>query len=321
MKAIVAREFGGPEVLKLEDVPDPVAGQGQVRVRIHAVGVNPYDTYMRSGAYGARNPALPYTPGSDAAGIVHAAGASVTGWTVGERVYTTGTSSGAYAEFAVCKPSQLQRLPQRVTFSQGAAVYVPYATAYRALFQLAKAAPDETVLIHGASGGVGIAAVQLARAAGLTVMGTAGTDKGLETVKSEGAHFVFNHRAPDYQKEILEQTEGRGVDVLVEMFANINLANDLKLLAPRGRVAIVGSRGNVEINPRDLMSREAAIFGVFLWGVPESDLSAIFGAVNAGLENGTLRPIVGTELPLGSAAEAHRKVLEPGALGKIVLVP
>ena len=184
MKRIRVHEFGGPEVLKLEDAEVPVPQFEEVVVQVKAAGVNPYDTYMRSGAYGARNPALPYTPGSDAAGIVHAAGASVTGWAVGERVYTTGTSSGAYAEFAVCKPSQLQRLPQRVTFSQGAAVYVPYATAYRALFQLAKAAPSETVLIHGASGGVGIAAVQMARAAGLTVMGTAGTDKGLETIKA-----------------------------------------------------------------------------------------------------------------------------------------
>ena len=182
MKAILARAFGGPEVLTLEDVPDPSAGQGQVRVRIHAVGVNPYDTYMRAGGY-AITPDLPYTPGADAAGVIDQVGDGVASWGAGDRVYISGTATGkahgAYAAIAVCEAAQVHRLPARISFAQGAGLFVPYVTAWRALFGRASARAGDTVLIHGASGGVGIAATQFAVAAGLTVIGTAGTDEGL----------------------------------------------------------------------------------------------------------------------------------------------
>jgi NADPH2:quinone reductase len=137
---------------------------------------------MRSGSYGSGNPALPFTPGSDAAGVVESAGAD-TAMTLGQRVYTAGTITGAYAEFALCKHSQVYPLPARVTDPQGAGVFVPYATAYRALFQLAHATSGETLLVHGASGGVGLAAVQLAHAAGMKVIGTAGSPEGLQVAK------------------------------------------------------------------------------------------------------------------------------------------
>jgi NADPH:quinone reductase len=321
MKAIQAHEFGGPEVLKLREVPVPQPGQDEVLVRVKAAGINPYDTYMRSGAYGARNPALPFTPGSDAAGTVEAAGTGANHLEVGERVYTTGTVSGAYAEFAVCRRDQVHHLPERVTYSQGAGIYVPYATGYRSLFQRANAKPGETALIHGASGGVGLAAIQWARAFGVNVIGTAGSEKGLELIRSQGAQPAFNHRLPDYQNAILNATQGRGVDVILEMLANVNLGHDLEMLAHRGRVVVIGSRGDVRITPRDLMTREAAIFGVMVWNTPTSEKSAIHGAIEAGLRNGTLQPFVGHELPLGAADEGHRRVMEPGAFGKIVLVP
>ena len=321
MKAINVREFGGPEVLKLEDVSDPRPPQsGEVLIRVNASGVNPYDTYMRSGSYGSGNPALPFTPGSDAAGTVELAGADVD-LMQGQRVYTAGTLTGAYAELTLCKRSQVHPLPDRVSYAQGAGIYVPYVTAYRALFQLAHSRPDETLLVHGASGGVGLAAIQLARAAGMTIIGTAGTDEGLQLVKNQGAHQAVNHRSADYQKHILDFTNGTGVDVILEVLANVNLAQDLKLLAYHGRVVVVGSRGNVEINPRDIMTREAAVFGVFLWKVPPAEASEIQSALQSGLENGTLRPVIASELPLGSAPEAHRRIMEPGARGKIVLIP
>jgi NADPH:quinone reductase len=320
MKAIRVREFGGPEVLKLEAVPDPgPPGPGEVLVRVKAAGVNPYDTYMRAGTYAA-NPTLPWTPGSDAAGTVESAGAGVD-LAVGRRVYTSGTITGAYAELALCERSQVHPLPEAASFAQGAGVWVPYATAYRALFQQAHARPGETLLVHGASGGVGVAAVQLGRAAGLTVAGTAGSDAGLELVRSEGAHHAVNHRSPDYRKQIIEWTGGAGVNVIVEMLANVNLGHDLTMLAYGGRVVVVGSRGTVEINPRDIMSREAAVHGVLLWRVPERDAAEIYPALEAGLANRTLRPVVGAELPLASAPEAHRRVMAGGAQGKIVLVP
>ena len=320
MKAIRVSAFGGPEVLKVEDVPAPKPQAGEVLVRVKAAGVNPYDTYMRAGTYASGNPALPWTPGSDAAGTVEAVGAGVD-LKPGQRVYTAGTITGAYAELALCKRSQVHPLPDAASFAQGAGVWVPCATAYRSLFQLARARPGEIVLVHGASGGVGVAAVQLARAAGLVVIGTAGSDAGLAAVLKEGAHHAVNHRADDYRAKIRDLTGGAGVNVIVEMLANVNLGHDLTMLAHRGRVVVVGSRGPVEINPREIMSREAAVLGVLLWRVPDGDAAEIHAALQAGLATGTLRPLVGAELPLASAPEAHRRVMEPGARGKIVLVP
>ncbi len=320
MKAIRVSAFGGPDVLKVEEVPDPRPGSGEVLVRVKAAGVNPYDTYMRAGSYASGNPKLPWTPGSDAAGIVEAAGSGLD-LKPGQRVYTAGTITGAYAELALCKRAQVHPLPERVSFAQGAGVWVPYGTAYYALFQLAHARPGETVLVHGASGGVGVAAVQLARAAGLVVIGTAGSDAGLKLVRSEGAHHTVSHRSPDYQTEIRDLTGGAGVDVILEMIANVNLAHDLTMLAHRGRVVVIGSRGSVEINPREIMSREAAVTGMLLWRVSDTDAAEIHAALGAGLENGTLRPVIAAELPLASAPEAHRRVMEPGARGKIVLLP
>jgi len=306
--------------MKLEEVEDPVAGASQVVVRINAVGVNPVDTYIRSGAYAAKPP-LPYTPGSDAAGVVESVGEGVTRVRPGHSVYVAGTISGAYAQQALCDQSQVQRLPSHLTFEQGAAVGIPYATAYRALFHRAQARPGESVLVHGATGGVGIAAVQLARAAGLRIFATGGTDKGRKAVHEQGAHNVFDHHEADYLEQVKSLTGGNGVDVILEMLANVNLGKDLGVLAKRGRVVVVGSRGTIEINPRDAMSRDASIHGMTLMNVDEHDRASIHAALVAGLENGTLKPVVGKEMPLAEAARAHEAVLQPGAFGKIVLIP
>src|SRR6266513_646696 len=204
-------------------------------------------------------------------------------------------------------------------FAQGAAMGTPYATAYRGLFQRAQANPGETVLVHGASGGVGTAAVQLARARGLRVFGTAGSDEGRKLAREQGAHKVFDHRAPDQFEQIMKATGGRGVDVIVELLANVNLGKDLTILAKGGRVAIIGSRGRVEIEPRDAMQRDADLRGMGLPNTPPAEMASIHAALVAGLENGTLRPGIGKEFPLTEAAQAHRAVMESGSLGKIVL--
>ena len=320
MKSILVREFGGPEVLKLEEVPTPRPAAGQVLVRINAAGVNPYDTYMRAGTYSVK-PALPYTPGSDAAGVVEAIGDGVKGVRPSDRVYTAKTVTGAYAEYALALEEQVHSLPGKINFGQGAGVWVPYGTAYHALHHSAEARASETVLVHGASGGVGSAAVQMARAMGLTVLGTAGTQKGIDLVKREGAHHVFDHRKTGYQEEILKATRGRGVDIVLEMLANVNLATDLKLLATNGRVIVIGNRGEITINPRDLMLRRASARGFTLWAITPAEEAEIHAGLIAGLENGTLRPVVGKELPLAEAARAHKEILEAGATGKIVLLP
>ena len=320
MKAIQVAEFGGPEVLKLNEVPTPKPEAGQVLVKVHAVGVNPYDTYMRAGTYAVKPP-LPYTPGSDGAGVVAVIGDGVTKVKPGDRVYTAKIVTGAYAEYVLALEEQVHCLPEKITFGQGAGVWVPYGTAYHALYHSAEAHASESVLVHGASGGVGSAAVQMARAMGLTVCGTAGTQKGLNLAKREGAHQVFDHSKPGYQEEILKATGGRGLDIILEMLANVNLATDLKLLATKGRVIIIGNRGEITINPRDLMSRRASARGFTIWALTPAEEAEIHAGLFAGLENGTLRPVVEKELPLAEAPRAHKEILEPGAAGKIVLVP
>jgi NADPH:quinone reductase len=319
MKAIQVHRFGGPEVLELHDIPTPKPGPGQILVRVHAAGVNPYDTYMRSGTY-AIKPQLPYTPGSDAAGTVEAVGDGVKKVKTGERVYTAKTLSGAYAEFALTDETQIEPLSQKISFAQGSGLWVPYGTAYTALYHHAHAHSSETVLIHGASGGVGTAAIQFARAAGMTVLGTAGSQRGLDLILKEGADKAFDHSKPEHVDEILKFTGGRGVDVILEMAAHINLATDLKLLAQHGRTVVIGNRGEITINPRELMGRRASVCGFTLWAATEKETADIHAAIAAGLENGTLRPIVGKEIPLKDAALAHQEVLAPGSFGKIVLV-
>ena len=320
MKAIRVREFGGPERLVLEDVPDLRPAAGQVLVHIRAAGVNPVETYIRTGTY-AIKPALPYTPGADGAGVILKVGEGVKRWTAGERVYTAGSVSGTYAEQALCAESQVHRLPAKVTFAQGAALGVPYATAWRALFQKAHVQPGETVLVHGASGGVGTAAVQLARAAGAVVIGTAGSDEGRSHVVAQGAHYVLDHHAGDFCDQLIKLTASRGVDVILEMLANQNLGKDLPLLARGGRVVVIGSRGPVEINPRDAMGRDATILSMVLFNAGEPDMARIHAALVAALESGAARPAVGQECPLADAPRAPEAIMKSGARGKIVLIP
>jgi NADPH2:quinone reductase len=319
MKAIVVREFGGPEVMKVETVPDPSPGPGQVVVRVHAVGVNPVDAYIRSGTY-ARKPALPYTPGTDIGGVVHAVGAGVTRVAPGDRVYAF-SAVGGCAELAMCEDWQAVPLPATTSFAQGAALGVPYGTAWRALFIRARAKAGETVLVHGASGGVGLGAVQMARSHGLTVIGTAGSREGVALVRAQGAHHALNHHDEDYMRQVLLLTGTRGVDVVLEMLANVNLDKDLDVLAMHGRVVVIGNRGRVEIDPRKAMGKDAAILGMTLFNTTRPEFDEIHAGLVAGLENGTLKPVISKEMPLADAATSHVAVMESGAMGKIVLVP
>jgi NADPH2:quinone reductase len=325
MRAIVVREFGGPEVLRLEDVATLEPGPGQVLVKIGAAGVNPVDGYIRTGTY-PQKPALPYTPGADGAGEVVAAGSGVTGVKAGDRVYIANDNvgsprTGTYAEQALCAATQLHPLPPTVSFQQGAALGVPYVTAYRALMLRGQAKPGEILLVHGASGGVGLAALQFARTLGMTVIGTAGTARGLDVVREQGAQVAINHAEAGYTDAIMKATGGRGADLILEMAAHINLDKDLTMLAKFGRVVVVGSRGRVEIDPRGTMGRDASIHGLTIFNATPSELTTIHAAIGAGLANGMLKPVVSREWPLAEAAQAQEAVAQPGAYGKIVLVP
>lgn len=322
MKAIVVRQFGSPEVMQVEESPDPTPGPGQVLVRVAAIGVNPVETYIRSGVYAVK-PELPYTPGADAAGVVEAVGAGVTSSAPGDRVYVHSTPrrDGCYAELAVAEAMQVHRLPTSLSFQQGAALGVPYATAWSALFLRARAKAGETVVVHGASGGVGVAAVQLARFRGMRIIATAGTERGLSLVRDLGAHEALNHTEPDYLQQVLTLTDGRGADVVLEMLANVNLDHDLNVLAMHGRVVVIGSRGRIEIDPRSIMRRNAAILGMVLFNASPADMAEVHAALGGGMESGVVKPVISREFPLTDAPKAHEAVMEPGARGKIVLIP
>jgi NADPH2:quinone reductase len=313
MKAIRMHETGGPEVLRLEELPDPEPGPGEVVLRVHAAGVNPVETYRRAGIFGPP-PRLPWTPGSDAAGVVERLGQGVVGVSVGDRVYTDHRGAGAYAERMLCRAEAVHPLPTSVSFAAGAALGIPYTTAYRALFHRGAARPGETLLVHGGTGGVGLAAVQLARAAGLTVIATGGTEEGRKEALRQGAHRVLDHHQKDYLQEIV------GIpDLILEMLANVNLGADLTVLAKRGRVVVVGSRGPVEINPREAMARDADVRGLQVGNTPPEEVASIHAAIRAGLESGTIAPVIAEEIPLAEAPRAHERVMAGGRHGKIVL--
>ena len=318
MKAIIVNEFGGPEVMHLVDISDPEPQAGQVLVQIKAAGVNPVDTYIRSGIYGS---AVPYTPGADGAGIVEAIGDDVTKVKPGDRVYIGFSVTGTYAEKTLCNENQVYPLPDRLSFSQGAGINVTYATAYRALMQRAKGIPGETILVHGATGGVGTAAVQIAKAYGFRVVATGGTDKGRTMISQQGADVVVDHLEEGYLQKALDLSGVTGFDIVLEMLANVNLQKDLEHLALNGRVVVIGNRGTIEINPRETMRRDAAVIGMTLMNADEKTTASIHSALIAGFATGTLSPVIGKEIPLQEATRAHQEILQPGSFGKIVLIP
>ena len=324
MKAIVVRSWGAADVMRLEEMPDPVPGPGEALIRVEAAGVNPVDTYIRAGAY-AVLPELPCILGGDAAGTVEALGGGVTNLRVGQRVYVAGTvggrSDGCYAERVMRPAGEVFGLPDSISFSQGAAIGVPYATAAYALFHRGCAQPGETLFIHGASGAVGVAAIQLARAHGMKVVGSAGSDAGRDLVLEQGADHAIDHTSENYLMSLGELTGGDGPDLILEMLANVNLANDLAVVARRGRIVVIGNRGTIEINPRDAMGKNADILGLSLWNCGPEDMLSIHADLITRMENGTVNPVVGRKMELSEAAKAHEKVLEPGAFGKIVLRP
>ncbi|XP_002733966.1 quinone oxidoreductase-like [Saccoglossus kowalevskii] len=321
MRAVKVSEFGAPEVLKvLSDVAIPVPTGKQVLIKIASAGVNPVDTYRRSGNYPLLL-TLPFTPGSDASGIIEKTGPEATKFKSGTRVYTSKCSSGSYAEYGVAAEDDVHVLADTLSFQQGASIGVPYYTAFRSLFQRGNCKASETVLVHGASGAVGIAALQLGSAYGLNLFGTAGTADGLKLIKEHGAMKAFNHNDKDYVQKIMDETEGEGVNVILEMLANVNLQKDLQMLAPKGRVLVIGNRAPTEIDARLTMTKETSIIGVSLGSTTKEEFKEITAAMHAGFVKGYLQPVVGKEYPLEKVVEAHHEVIEhkEGSHGKIVL--
>ncbi len=318
MRAIQATAFGDASVLRQAEVPVPEPGTGEVRVRVRAAGVNPVEVYIRNGGYGVKDPDLPYIPGSDAAGTVDAIGSGVTGYAVGDRVFVAGRGQGTYAEYTVGAATDLGQLPDGLSYAQGASVGVPGLAAHRALFGRGGLRAGETVLVHGASGAVGQIALQLAAAAGAVVIGTAGSPDGLAAIEALGAAAVDHSRSDQYER-ILKLTGGRGVDLTVEMLANVNLADDAHIMARHGRIMVVGSRGSLDFTPRLLMAKELDVRGVTNASYLPDERAAAVADLARRLADGSLVPLVGRTFPLADAGAAQDHVLTARALGKVVL--
>lgn len=324
--------FGAPEVLQLRPVELPALKPNQVRVKMEAAGVNPSDTYLRLGMEGPYAavphllPQLPWTPGRDGAGTVEALGEEVetARLAVGQRVYTCASGTGTYASHANLDASGVFPLPDGISFAQGAGVGVPCATAYYALKHRGQVSRGSRVFIHGASGAVGLAAVQLAKDMGCSVVGSAGTAAGLEAVVKAGVDLAVNHREKGYL-EACKAAAPEGFDVILEMAAHANLAVDLQLVGQNGRICIVGSKSqDININPRTLMPKQVDVRGVFLGSATPEELQDIHASLFDAMQRKALVPVVGLELPLQEAAKAHVEVMAPssgGAAGNVVLLP
>lgn len=319
MRAFRIHEYGQPPRASYDEVPDPIAGPGQVVVEIEAAGVNPADTYLASGTYAIRPP-LPCIPGQDASGTIKAVGKGAERWNEGDRVIvgqtTAGRLQGCYAEQCICEADWVWPLPGNLSFAQGAALNITHVTAFRALFDVAKAKAGERVLIHGATGGVGLAALQIARAHKLIVIGTGGSEEGRELLRQQGADLVLDHTAEDY----LDPLKTDPPNVILEMLANVNLARDMEIIAPHGRVVVIGNRGEITINPRLLMGKQATITGLNYWSDGEKAVRRALDAIVQGIEAGDIRPVIQAELPLAEASRAWEMVMKSRSAGKIVLV-
>ena len=313
MRAIQTQYHG--DQLTLNQSSDLVVGDDEVLISVKVAGVNPVDTYIAAGTNGY-TATFPHTPGLDAAGVISELGAKVTNFKVGQRVYCSGSKTGTCADFTVVSASHVFPLSDQLSFDQGACLGTPYATAWRALFMRANCQSGETIFIHGASGGVGLAVLQLAKAAGCTVFASAGSVEGRELLKQQGADLVVNHLDKDHYQIV---QEAGGVDVILEMLANQNLGDDLPLLNMSGRVVVIGSRGPVEINPRNLMAKDACIMGMSMANASPEQRTKIHEALFVNAEKNEINPVIAKRFELISSAEAHVAVMESGATGNVII--
>uniref|UniRef100_A0A1B6EYR4 Enoyl reductase (ER) domain-containing protein n=1 Tax=Cuerna arida TaxID=1464854 RepID=A0A1B6EYR4_9HEMI len=322
MRAVLIRSTGDESVLNVETIPVPEISSNQVLVEIHAAGLNPVDTYIRGKKFGY-DPKLPVVLGGEAAGkIVKLGKQAENKYKVNDHVICClqAPNYGGYAEYAACDVTKLIPLSNSLSFSQGAAVYVPYFTAYKALVARCKIQPKELVMVHGASGGVGVAAVQIAKAYGAVVAVSAGSDAGLKLLGDLGADVIVDHREDGHLQKALAKTGRPGFDVIFENRADLNLGSDLAALGEGGRIAVVGSRGTVEVDPRNFIRTEGTVLGVHLQKTTPEEFVEFSSALVAGMEKGWLKPVVGKEYSMDEIRQAHTDLIKAhGAYGKMVL--
>ncbi len=322
MKAILFDQLGGPEVLKLGDAPKPEVKPGWVLVKNHAIGINFADTLFRQGQYLMR-PNLPDTPGLEAAGVVEAVGSGVENLKPGARVAAIGSKT--YAEYSVASANQVMPLPDFVSFAEGAAFPIQVLTAYHMLYTAHQTTPGQTVLVHSAAGGVGIVAVQIAKAAGARVIGTVSSDSKIGLVKEYGAEAVINYVTQDFAEEALKLTDGKGVDLILDAVGKPTLEKGLRCLAPFGHLMLYGRAGGPPdpLNLFTLFQKSLKVSGFVLYTIsamPDKHREGIEKSFQL-MGQGKLKLLIGKSFPLAEAAEAHRYMESRQSTGKLVLIP
>jgi synaptic vesicle membrane protein VAT-1 len=343
MRAVVLTRTGGPEVLKVLERPDPAVGAGEVRIAVRAAGLNFADTMSRVGLYLA-TPKTPCVLGYEVAGVVETIGEGVSGFTIGQRVMA-GTQFGGQAELATARARDVLPMPEHLSFEEGAAFCVNYATAYAALIIMGGLRERDRVLIHAAAGGVGTAATQIARNAGAEIYGTASAAKH-EAIMAQGVHHPIDYRNADFQSEVRRLTSGQGVDVILDAMGPTSFRKDYRILRPGGRLIMYGLSEALNENGRNiratlssllriptstmpwwnagrLLNQNRGVFGLTLlsWWRREGGMDRITSPLLSDLQSRRLMPVVARSFPFDRAGDAHRYLAERRNIGKVVLTP
>lgn len=322
MKAVLCKQYGPPETLVVEEVATPVPGAGQVRIAVHAAGVNFPDTLIIQGKYQFK-PDLPFSPGAEVAGVVQAVGEGVTNLRPGERVIAS-TTWGGYAQQVLAQAERVIRMPEGMDFETAAGFLIAYGTSHHALKDRGALQPGETVLVLGAAGGVGLAAVEIAKAMGARVIAAASSDEKLAVCREHGADATINYTTQDLRERIKALTDGRGVDVVYDPVGGELSEPALRSMAWRGRFLVVGfAAGPIPSVPLNLaLLKGCSIVGVF-WGAfvrnePRANEQELRELVDW-VREGRLRPRISGVYPLERCAEALQQVMDRKVTGKIVL--
>jgi len=323
MKAVMVNEFGLDTPMVIDEIPTPSPGDGEVLVKIEAIGVNPLEIAIRSGEHPrAAQMKFPYVCGSDLSGTVDSVGKDIENFKPGDRVW--GRSQGAYAEYAVLSPPLLGKLPENYTFSEGASLAIPLLTAWNALVLKGEAKPGDVVLVQGGAGGVGHLSIQLACMLGCRVLATVSSSEKSDFCFQLGADATINYRVENVVDKVMELTNGQGVDIVVETAACDNLKDDLELYGLDGRIVMVGT-GTGKDFPVEFSIRAASRRDVRIYGVSSGNLTPhlpeAMARISSVLSSGKIRPHIGKEMRLEESNESHELVLSGKFVGKVVLSP
>ncbi len=323
MRAVVVPNPGGPDVLRVEEVPDPSPGPGEVVLAVRAAGVNRADLMQRAGHY-PPPPGAPAWPGLEASGTVAAVGDGVDGWSVGDEACAL-LSGGGYAGRVAVPVEQLLPVPAGVPLVDAAGLPEVTCTVWSNLFMLAGLRPGEALLVHGGSSGIGTMAVQLARQVGATVAVTAGSAEKLAACERLGATILVNYREQDFVTAVRDATGGRGADVVLDNMGAAYLGRNVEVLAQNGRLVVLGLQGGrkAELDLGMLLAKRAAVLATSLRARPAGEKAAIVASVREHvwplLADGAVRPVVHARMPLEHAADAHRLLESSRHVGKVLL--